>query len=1435
MTITTSEKGSPSQPPRQAGRQEQLLALEHRITRCLADSDDAGRALRAVLQAVCEVEGWACGRYFRVDESAGLLRLEQAWNEPSAELDCFIAATRDSTYGRGVGLAGHAWQSGTPIWSADAQQDPRTAQAELVRAARIHGTFVLPVKAGDAVIGIFSFASPHTREPDQRLLDALGVIASQIGQFLRRKQGESEQAGVRQLLDNIVDNIPTAVQLKSVQDDYRIVLWNKAAEAMFGVSRAEAIGHTVHDLWPAAAADRMDAADRELTAQGGMQNFPDRPAQTRHKGVIRVHMRKLLLTDAAGRPTHLLVVADDITADLEDKARLSESEARFRSLTELSSDWYWEQDENLRYVSRTGAAKDLFSPGPGDAHGKTRWELPVVGVSEAQWQAHREILAARLPFHDFTYRRVDQQGQLRWVSISGHPVFDEEGRFRGYRGIGKDITAAKQVEAALQRFRAAIDLTTDSILLVDRRTMRFVDVNEGACRMLGYTREELLALSPEDVAPGSRADFERVYDGMVDGAVSTFATRHRRKDGTQVPVEVVRSAIQVGDQRIILAQARDITARMAAEEALRSSSERFELVTRATNDVVWDWDLRSDKLWWSDNYRKAFGYAEAETAPDSSSWTGHIHPEDRERIKLAIHAVIDGAGEFWSGEYRFQRRDGAYVHVYDRGYVIRDAAGQAQRMIGAMVDLTERKQGEEGLRRSAHRQRLLADLGKLALADTDADALAEYSVFLLCDTLGFEYGEILQLAPDGRGLVLRAMLGWPEERVGRQVMTAEQDGHLSYALARREPVLVADVAAETRFAPSALAAAQNIACGIAVSIPGRDGPYGVVGVHSATRRPMAEEDGVFVQAVANLLATALQRKHAEQLLAHMAQFDTLTGLPNRQLFRDRLLQTIGQAKRGGRAAAVVYVNLDNFNLVNDTYGHEAGDQFLIAVAQRLAGCVRGGDTVSRSGGDEFGIILSNLAQADDAARVAQKIIAALTAPFQHDGAEVFISASMGIALCPADGDQPDSLIKNAAIAMYRAKELGRNTYQFYTAQMNQRAESRLLLEGQLRRALERGEFLLHYQPKVALASGAITGAEALLRWNHPERGLVSPAEFIPILEETGLIMPVGLWVLDTACRQLEAWRRAGLTLSVMAVNLSPRQFQQADLVERVAEIISATGVDAAGIELEITESMLMNDPELAITTLGRLKGLGLRLSVDDFGTGYSSLAYLKRFPIDVLKIDRAFVKDIATNPDDATICLTIINLAHNLRLRVVAEGVEDRPQLRFLMRHGCDMLQGYLFSRPVDAGAFAGMLGAGKKLDLSGDGGQEGMPTLLVLDDSQEDLLLFTRALAGEPYRVLTAGNATEAFELLAGSDVQVVISDQNMPGMSGVDFLSRVRQIYPGSVRVMFTGGSDPKDISDAVNAAAIHKFISKNWDAAQVRATLREAFQQAGNAAAG
>ena len=562
-------------------------------------------------------------------------------------------------------------------------------------------------------------------------------------------------------------------------------------------------------------------------------------------------------------------------------------------------------------------------------------------------------------------------------------------------------------------------------------------------------------------------------------------------------------------------------------------------------------------------------------------------------------------------------------------------------------------------------------------------------------------------------------------------------------------------------------------------------------------------------------------------LQHQASFDAVTGLPNRVLFYETLTRSLGLAAGKGWSVAVLLVDLDQFKTVNDTLGHAVGDLLLKQVGERLVGCARIRDTVGRQGGDEFALILLLETGPQGAAVVAAKLHEVLRAPFDLGGHEVSITASIGLTLYPQDADDPETLMKYADTAMYRAKRAGRDRSRFFTAQMNAEVLAELELETALRTAVKNEEFVLHYQPKVELSSGSIVGLEALLRWERPGHGLVSPATFIPTLESTGLIVRVGSWVISEACRQLAAWNAAGLDQVQVSVNVAGRQFIEGDLEADVRRALDEHLVPPSALELELTESSLMENTEQTIETLHSLRRLGLAISVDDFGTGYSSLAYLRRFPIDKLKIDVAFVRDITTEPDEAAIALAIIRMAHSLKLDVVAEGVETAAQLAYLRHHRCDQVQGYYFSRPLPAPEIEQMMRA--RLALPGSENATSSPdVLLVVDGDEGHLRALRAAFEHEPYRVLYAPDATAAFELLALHPVRVVLCGTTLPALGGPAFLDRVKDLHPRVLRVLIAAELDDDVLRTAVNRGSLHRCWSSPWEPRVLQADMRDVFRQ-------
>jgi len=613
-------------------------------------------------------------------------------------------------------------------------------------------------------------------------------------------------------------------------------------------------------------------------------------------------------------------------------------------------------------------------------------------------------------------------------------------------------------------------------------------------------------------------------------------------------------------------------------------------------------------------------------------------------------------------------------------------------------------------------------------------------------------------------------------------------------------------------------------------------PFGVLGIYSERARAFEDEELQLLHDLADDLAFGIvsrrqsgQRQRAEEQLAHHVNYDSLTGLAKLETLQAQLAPLAEQARAGNRKLAALHVNLDRFKDVNNTLGRDGGDQVLVQAAQRLTQCAGEGALLARSGADEFIVLLPVTAAADAAqaaARMAARLAEPVAASLLPAGAPAIRPlGSIGISVYPDDSAQTADLLRNAGLALQEAKRQGGNTYRYYAPELNARMASRFVMESELSRALERGELAMHYQPQCNLQTGVITGAEALMRWKHPTRGMVAPGEFIRLAEETGLVLPLGAWAIENVCAQLKAWREGGVKAPPVAVNLSARQFQQKDLVQTVRRALENTGTPARQLVLELTESAVTHDVEAAIRTLNELKEVGVGISLDDFGTGYSSLSHLKRFPIDHLKIDQSFVRDITSSPDDAAICNAVIGLAHNLRVGVVAEGVETDEQMNYLRRRFCDTMQGFLFSKAVPPDTYAQLLASGKKLALPD--AAETPRTLLLLDDEPNIIRSLNRALRLDGYKILAATSAADALKLLAMNPVQVVLSDHRMPEMTGIEFLSRVKELYPDTVRIILSGYADLDSVIDAINRGAVYRYFTKPWDDEQLRECVQQAFR--------
>ncbi len=694
----------------------------------------------------------------------------------------------------------------------------------------------------------------------------------------------------------------------------------------------------------------------------------------------------------------------------------------------------------------------------------------------------------------------------------------------------------------------------------------------------------------------------------------------------------------------------------------------------------------------SPQIQEILGYSSDEWIADPSLWLRRIHPEDRDRVASAEASYT--TGDSGPTEYRMIHRDGETVWIRDDAVLVSDPHG-LPRWHGVLSDITEGKKAESELEHRAAQQAAVARLGEHALEGARPSELMQEAVGYAASILGVEGAAVLELMREEECLIVRAAVGWPEGSIGRTRSPTDGSSDAGYTILSRTPVVVTDWNQERRIGRLPDLTDLGVRSGATVPIEGSAGAFGALAVQSTALRGYNSGDLDFLQALANVLADAIARQATEDRIRHQALHDPLTGLPNRALFLDRLEHALSHLPRRRSLAAILFLDLDRFKLVNDSLGHQIGDELLAAAAPRLKQAVRGSDTVARFGGDEFGILLEDIADEHDAIEMAERVAAVFTRPFILAGSEHFVTTSIGIALARG-GELAAELIRNADAAMYRAKERGSARYEMFDEAMRDRAMVRLRVENDLRRALEREELRLDYQPVVSLADHRITGVEALVRWDHPVRGLIGPDEFIPIAEESGLIEPIGRWVLEQACRQAARWYRARPDQAPigMSVNLSAVQFAKRGLAESIAEVLRAARLDPACLSLEITETVILRDAEAVTAALLQLKEIGVRIVLDDFGTGYSSLAYLTRLPLDALKIDRSFVDGLGTENRETAIIEAIVAMSKALSLEVVGEGVESARQAEVLAGLGCELAQGFYFSRPCGPAELTAVLEA---------------------------------------------------------------------------------------------------------------------------------------------
>jgi diguanylate cyclase (GGDEF)-like protein/PAS domain S-box-containing protein len=883
-------------------------------------------------------------------------------------------------------------------------------------------------------------------------------------------------------------------------------------------------------------------------------------------------------------------------------------------------------------------------------------------------------------------------GALVVQSYAGDVRYDERDKSL-LEFVSGQVAAAierKQSEEAIvaseTRFRLLFEQNLAGVFRT-RPDGQILECNTAFARMLGYdSREEIMKLNASAMYFNVEDRERNLAKIRQQGALDNSVIRLRRKDGSELwgmeSVNVIREHPGAGE--ILQGTLIDFTSHRAASEALRLSESRLEEAQRLANLGSWNWDRATKTLTWSDELCRIYGVDPATHVPSFEDMLSRLPAEDREHVAaLYAHAFADKKP--FSHETRIVRPDGEIRTVADQTEVLVDEDGAVTALAGACLDITVRKRGEL----------LEHDRGRI-LEQVAQDEPLPGILMRVAETLEHQLPGMracLLQAKNG-GLAGGACPSFPPDfaTAVEALSTADRSSSFGVAALTGMPAIVADTATDPgwRNLHELCEKYQIRACWTVPILSANGGTLGTLSLVASSPRAATDADRQLLESVCRLAAVAIDHRELTDMLSHQAQHDALTGLPNRLLFQDRLSQALALAKRNGQQVAVIYMDLDRFKHINDTLGHSSGDELLCQTAERLDACVRRSDTLARLGGDEFTVVLTELSDPQDAMRAAKDMIEAMRVPFTVEGRELFVTMSLGISIFPDDGVDSETLMVHADVAMYRAKELGRDNFQWFAAEMNTLARERMELEGQLRYAMQLGQLSLAYQPQCG-ARGEILAFEALMRWRHPVLGDVSPARFIPLAEDSGLIISMGEWALRKACAQTAEWRAAGHPALRISVNVSAAQFNRPDWVDTVRRALHDTQLTPEALELEITESLLLESVRETSANLFELRALGVGVAIDDFGTGYSSLSYLHKLPISTLKIDQSFVREIGLLPvegqEDAPIIRTIIALAHNLGLAVVAEGVETEAQRALLLRLGCEGLQGHLLHPALDVAA----------------------------------------------------------------------------------------------------------------------------------------------------
>lgn len=1054
------------------------------------------------------------------------------------------------------------------------------------------------------------------------LLSATCLLLAGFRQEGRQALNQLRAQQVR--FNRVLDALPTYVWLKDLDGHY--LFGNEAFAHLFGHAPHEIPGKTDEQLGLVLPASLRG---RELSAADGHSAVVSEETLVVDGKTRTLYCQHFPLFDPQGRLYGVGATAADISQKKEEDRQLQEAMDKFRVLVELSMiGIYAVQDGGLVYINPQMAA--ILGYGPGELIGKRIADIVHPDDLPLVQENLRRRFSGEVDSLRYAFRCLRADGSVIHVEVHSR-ITQFNGRPAVY-GTMLDITEQVQAAADLSLAAKVFESATEGIVITDTRS-RIIAVNKAFTHLTGYRREDVVGkMVPIFEDAMSHDLFTDMMETMIVAGQWRGEFLARKADGSGLPVTLSVSMAKDDAGRLshYVAIFSDISSRKQLENERQASESKFRALVELSLAGIY---VVQDGIVVYANPRLAemAGYTQAEL-------TG-MHVRDF-TAEEDLPILIENHRKRLSGEidnvrytYRAKRRDGSLVEVEAHGRRF-DYDGRPA-IIGILLDISDRVAAEKQLQLSAK----VFDNASEGILITDAEARIIAVNAAFTRITGYSENEAV-------GKFSRMFHGKHNDLVANEQMQAQlkQCGHWQGEMIDRRK------------------GGETYPAWLSISSV-RDGDQ------------LTNYVGVFTD--------FSSRKEAEARLYFLANHDPLTQLPNRTALMDSLGHSIGQARQHSEQMAVLFVDLDRFKTINDTLGHHAGDKLLQVVAQRLRACLTEGDIIARLGGDEFTVLLETLPDEHYAGLVADSILQTLAKPVVIDHQEMYITCSIGISLYPNDGLDAHTLLKNADVAMYRAKEMGKNNCQFFASDMNAMAFERLLMENSLRHALDLRQFELYFQPQVDSQTGAVAGMEVLLRWRHPELGLIPPAKFVPLAEENGLIVSIGEWIIEETCRQGRSWLDAGLHFEHIAINLSPRQFAESRLPLVVGKALRESGFPSGKLELEVTESMIMKDPQAAVEMLNELKFMGVMLSIDDFGTGYSSLSNLKRFPIHNLKIDRSFIEGVPDDSDDCAITEAIIALAKKLDLKLIAEGVETPAQLRFLRERGCDLVQGFMFSRPL--------------------------------------------------------------------------------------------------------------------------------------------------------